>query len=67
MENYPYDPQYFRFLGSPIDGIQFEEDRVVFVEFKSNRSRLSKRQQRVRELIEAGEVYWEEFRFEAVE
>jgi predicted Holliday junction resolvase-like endonuclease len=64
MEAYPYDPQQFRFLGSPLDGVQFEEDRIVFVEFKTNRSRLSKRQQRLRELIEAGEVYWEEIRFE---
>jgi predicted Holliday junction resolvase-like endonuclease len=65
MDAYPYDPQQFRFLGSPIDGVQFEEDRIVFVEFKTNRARLSKRQQRLRELIEAGEVYWEEFRFTA--
>lgn len=63
METYPYDPQHFRFLGSPIDGVQFEEDRIVFVEFKTNRARLSKRQQHLRDLIEAGEVYWEEFRF----
>jgi predicted Holliday junction resolvase-like endonuclease len=64
MEAYPYDPQHFRFLGSPLDGVQFEEDRIVFIEFKTNRSRLSKRQQKLRELIEAGEVYWEEIRFE---
>ena len=30
MDRYPYDAQGFRFLGSPIDGIQFEEDRIVF-------------------------------------
>ena len=63
MEQYPYDPQSFRFLGSPIDGVQFEDDRIVFVEFKTNRSRLSKSQRHFRELIEAGEVYFEEFRF----
>ena len=63
MEEYPYDPQGFRFLGSPIDGVQFEEDRIVFVEFKTNRSRLSENQKRLKKLIEQGEVYWEEFRF----
>jgi predicted Holliday junction resolvase-like endonuclease len=63
MEQYPYDPQGFRFLGSPIDGVQFEEDRIVFVEFKANRSQLAKNQRHFRELIEAGEVYFEEFRF----
>src|SRR5687767_2303806 len=60
---YPYDPQYFRFLGSPIDGVQFEEDRIVFIEFKANRSRLSESQKRIKKLIEEGEVYWDEFHF----
>ena len=63
MEEYPYDPKQFRFLGSPLDGVQFEEDRIVFVEFKTNRSRLSEKQKRLRDLIERGEVYFEEFRF----
>ena len=63
MDAYPYDPQGFRFLGSPIDGVQFEEDRIVFVEFKANRSQLSETQRRLKRLIEDGHVYWEEFRF----
>lgn len=63
MDAYPYDPQGFRFLGSPVDGIQFEEDRVVIVEFKTNRSRLSENQKRIKKLVEEGHVYWEEFRF----
>ena len=32
VEPYPWDPQNFRFLGSPIDGVQFEEDEVVLVD-----------------------------------
>lgn len=63
MPDYPYDPQQFRFLGTPVDGVQFEEDRIVFVEFKANRSGLSTRQREVRKLIEEGRVYWEEFHF----
>ena len=63
MDAYPYDPQGFRFLGSPLDGVQFEEDRIVFVEFKTNRSRLSEKQRHLKKLIEEGEVYWEEIRF----
>lgn len=63
MEQYPYDPQGFRFLGSPIDGVQFEDDKIIFVEFKANRSQLSKGQRHFRELVEAGEVYFEAFRF----
>ena len=63
MDAYPYDAQNFRFLGNPIDGIQFEEDRIVLIEFKANRSPLSSAQRRIRRLVEDGHVYWEEFRF----
>lgn len=62
MQGYPYDPKNFRFLGSPVDGIQFETDRVVFVEFKANESRLTEREARIRELVQAGRVEWLEFR-----
>jgi hypothetical protein len=63
LGEYPYDPQEFRFLGSPVDGVQFEEDRIVFIEFKANKSRLSEKQRRIKKLVEDGYVYWEEFRF----
>ena len=63
MDAYPYDAQRFRFLGTPIDGVQFEDDRIVFVEFKANRSQLSPGQRRIKRLIADGQVYWEEFRF----
>lgn len=63
MDSYPYDPQGFRFLGSPVDGVQFEDDRVVFIEFKANKSRLSENQKRIKKLVEEGYVYWEEFHF----
>ena len=62
MAGYPYDPRQFRFLGSPVDGVQFEEDKVVFVEFKTNGSALSPRQQRIKELVQQGRVEWLEFR-----
>lgn len=61
---YPYDPEGFRFLGSPIDGVQFAKDRVVFVEVKTGRSGLSKRQRRIRDLVEQGRVEWHEVRIE---
>ena len=63
MDRYPYDAHGFRFLGSPVDGIQFEEDRIVFCEFKANRSDLSPEQRHIRDLIRSGRVYWEEFFF----
>ena len=39
--NYPYEPAKYRFIGSPIDGIQFEEDKVVLMEFKASLKLLS--------------------------
>lgn len=64
MAGYPHDPRRFRFLGSPVDGIQFEEDRIVFVEFKANQSRLTPGEQRIRQLVEEKRVEWLEFRLE---
>ena len=60
---FPYDSRGFRFLGSPIDGIQFEEDRIIFCEFKANRSDLSEGQRRIRDLVRQGCVEWQKFRF----
>lgn len=62
MAGYPYEPRDFRFIGSPVDGVQFEDDRVVFVEFKANSSRLTDRERRIKEAILAGRVEWYEFR-----
>lgn len=62
MAHYPYDPQNFRFIGTPIDGIQFNENEVVFVEIKSNKSKTSPLQNRIKWLIENGRVRWKEFR-----
>lgn len=62
LEDWPWEPKNFRFLGNPIDGIQFNEDDVVFVEIKTGKSQLSKSQRVVRDLIKLGKVKWAEFR-----
>jgi len=62
LENYPYNKNNFRFIGSPIDGIQFENDKIIFIEFKTRNSKLSKNQKRIKEIIEKKNVYFEEFR-----
>ena len=59
---YPWNPQNFRFLGSPIDGVQFEDDEIVFVEFKSGKSQLSERQKQLRDVVKAGRVSFREVR-----
>ena len=62
MENYPYEPQNFRFIGNPIDGIQFEKDKIIFVEFKAGEHQISVSQKAVKELVDKGKVKFEEFR-----
>lgn len=64
LKDFPYDPQNFRFLGSPIDGVQFNDDEVVFIEFKTAGSQLSQKQKTIRQLIDRKEVSWEEHRIE---
>ena len=61
-QSYPWDPQTFKFLGNPIDGIHFEEDEIVLVEFKSGNSRLSEGQKKVKELVSSGKVRFSEVR-----
>lgn len=63
-KQFPYDPQNFRFIGKPIDGILFDEEKVIFVELKSNKSTLNKAQKKVKELIEKKKVEWFELRVE---
>lgn len=61
-ESYPWNPKNFRFLGEPIDGIQFEDNEIVLLEFKSGASRLSSKQSRIRELITEGKISFKEVR-----
>ena len=62
VPDYPWDPQRFRFIGSPIDGIQFEDDKVILLEFKTATSKLSARQRMIRDQVRDGRVEFEEFR-----
>lgn len=59
---WPWDPKRFRFLGSPVDGVQFTDDAVLIVEVKSANSRLSPDQQAIKALVQSGRVRWEEVR-----
>ena len=64
VSDYLWDPQGFRFIGSPIDGVQFEEDRVILVEFKTATSKLSARQRQIRDIVGDGRIEFREFRLE---
>ena len=66
LPEFRYDPTEARFIGSPVDLIVFpglagdEPQEIVFVEVKAGaRPRLSPREQRVRDLVEAKKVRWE--------
>lgn len=59
LESYPYDSQDFRFLGTPIDGVQFTEDSIILIEFKTASSQLSSRQRAIKQMVEEGSVRFE--------
>lgn len=71
MKDFPYYPGDARFSGAPIDYVVFdgitardECDEIIFMEVKTGRSRLNKRQKSIKECIERGDVKFEEYRVE---
>ena len=56
---FPWNPQNFRFLGTPVDGIQFEDNRIILVEFKTSQSQLSTSQRQIKDLVDKGKVSFE--------
>jgi len=61
-KDFPYNSKNFKFLGQPIDGIAFEEDKIVLCEFKTNTSTLSEKQKQIKQLVESKKVEWLEFK-----
>jgi predicted Holliday junction resolvase-like endonuclease len=57
---FPGDPKRFRFLGDPIDGILFDNEKITFCEIKLNESRLSERQKKIKQLVLEKKVEWKE-------
>ena len=62
IESFPYDPQQFRFLGNPIDGVLFDESSIIFCEFKTASSQLNQKQKKIKQLVENKRIKWLEFR-----
>lgn len=58
---YTHNPDYFRLIGSPITGIQFEKDRVIFVHVRPQGTQLTESDRRLRALVQAGMISWEEY------
>jgi len=61
MKYYPYNADNFRFIGDPIDGIQFEENTILFVRLKKDNKSCTKGQEHIKNLLENGNVEWFEF------
>jgi len=61
MKQYPYDPENFRYIGDPVDGIQFEEDKILFVWFKTRKTIRTPEQDHIKNLLENGNVSWFEW------
>jgi len=59
LDIYPYNRQNFRFIGTPIDGVQFEDDKLVFIEFKTGDSNLTVSQNKIKDLVNQGKVSFE--------
>jgi len=62
LNGWPWKPRQFRFLGNPVDGIQFNDDEIIFIEIKTGKARLSKGQKNTKELIKAGKVSFVTFK-----
>ena len=62
MKDYPYNTQNAKFIGMPIDLIQFESEKIVFIEVKTGKSVLSEKQENIKRLVENNQVYWETIR-----
>jgi len=61
-EIFPHDPTKFRFIGNPIDGILFDDDKIVFLEFKTGNSKLSETQRKIKSLVKEKKVEWKEIK-----
>ena len=67
LPDFKYDPTDARFIGSPIDMIVFpglaqgDPEEIVILEIKTGKSgQLTPQQNKIRQLIEAGMVRWDE-------
>lgn len=61
MKYYPYNTDMFRFIGDPVDGIQFEPDVVLFVRLKTGNKSRTVEQDHIKHLLEQGKVGWFEY------
>jgi len=62
MKSFPFESSRFKFLGDPIDGVVFEDDKITFVEIKSGKAQLNHKQKKIKNLVKEKKVFWKEFK-----
>ena len=67
IKGFGYDPKKAHFLGNPIDYVIFDDNKVVFMEVKSGKARLTKGQKDIKDMIDAGKVTFETMRIDGSE
>lgn len=63
-KEWPWDHSGFTFLCREVDGIQFNEDEIVFVEIKTGAARLTKKQRQIRDAVLNNKVRFATFRID---
>ena len=58
-DQFPYERKNVKALFQPIDLIYFGEDEIVFIDVKTGNAKLSTKQRRIRDTIQAGRVRFE--------
>jgi predicted Holliday junction resolvase-like endonuclease len=61
---WPYAAENFIFIGREIDGLLINDNEIIFIEIKTGKSKLSRAQKNVRNLVKSGKVYFESFRID---
>jgi hypothetical protein len=68
LPGFPFSPSEARFIGKPVDLLVFvgmdgkRIEKIVFVEVKTGKARLSDQERQIREAVEAGRVEWFTYR-----
>jgi len=68
LPGFEFNPTDARFIGSPIDFIVFEGaaenniKKLVFLEIKSGKSKMTKKENQIKKIIERGKVEFKELR-----
>lgn len=64
LNQFEFNPEHCTFLGKPIDYISFGPKGITFIEIKSGKSQLNKKQREIRDQVKEKLVFWKEVRIQ---